>query len=407
VAVSEANRPGLVNLVLAQGISATGDLVLLTAASVVVFEATNSATAVSLLLGIAALPTVLFGPLAGAFADRFSRKRILVVADLLAALTCGFALLIGRMASDSVTGFFAIALVASLGAFYRPAAQALLPSLAADSQLGRANSALRLATSLANIAGPAAAAVAVQQGGLNLVLWADGASFLVSAGLVLMIQRTPALPPQPARKNPFLEAREGFAYTSRHPQIRLVAAAVGVVLLAGTLVNAGTLPLVARSLDLPESRYGALLAIEGAGAMGLAVWMLVLGPGARLLVTGSFALIGVGASTILLGGAPGFGVAAAAILVQGATVVTFQVAFASYLQREAADAFRGRVMSLVSMIASLAQLLGYALAGPLVEWRGPRFAFVLAGVAVLAVAVPVVALTFGTAREERLTEAQP
>jgi MFS family permease len=311
------------------------------------------------------------------------------------------------MASDSVTGFFAIALVASLGAFYRPAAQALLPSLAADSQLGRANSALRLATSLANIAGPAAAAVAVQQGGLNLVLWADGASFLVSAGLVLMIQRTPALPPQPARKNPFLEAREGFAYTSRHPQIRLVAAAVGVVLLAGTLVNAGTLPLVARSLDLPESRYGALLAIEGAGAMGLAVLMLVLGPGARLLVTGSFALIGVGASTFLLGGAPGFGVAAAAILVQGATVVTFQVAFASYLQREAADAFRGRVMSLVSMIASLAQLLGYALAGPLVEWRGPRFAFVLAGVAVLAVAVPVVALTFGTAREERLTEAQP
>jgi MFS family permease len=246
----------------------------------------------------------------------------------------------------------------------------------------------------------------VQQGGLNLVLWADGASFLVSAGLVLMIQRTPALPPQPARKNPFLEAREGFAYTSRHPQIRLVAAAVGVVLLAGTLVNAGTLPLVARSLDLPESRYGALLAIEGAGAMGLAVLMLVLGPGARLLVTGSFALIGVGASTLLLGGAPGFGVAAAAILVQGATVVTFQVAFASYLQREAADAFRGRVMSLVSMIASLAQLLGYALAGPLVEWRGPRFAFVLAGVAVLAVAVPIVALTFGTAREERLTEAQ-
>jgi MFS family permease len=132
----------------------------------------------------------------------------------------------------------------------------------------------------------------------------------------------------------------------------------------------------------------------------------VLGPGRRLLLTGSFALIGVGGTTVALGGATGFEVAAVAIFGQGASVVALQVAFASYLQREAIDAFRGRVMSLVSMTASVAQLAGYAIAGPMVEWMGVRTAFMVAGAAICLVSVPVVSLAFVAAREERAAPAE-
>ncbi len=394
------NRQGVFNLVLGQAISASGDLLLLTAASIVVYDKTNSATAVSLLLAMAALPTVVLGPIAGTIADWFPRRRILVGTDIASAAACGVALLLARTLPVQAAAFASISTVSTLSAFYRPAAQALVPSLVSQEGLGRANSAIRLATSLAAISGPAAAAFLTERGGLELVLVVDGASFLVSAGLALMIQRIP-----PAlgstRRNAFKDAWAGVDYARRNRNIRVVTAAVGVVLLAGTLVNAGTLPLVSRSLDLPDSRYGALLAIEGAGAMGLAVLLIIVGPGKRLLVTGSFALIGTGATTIALGSAGTFGVAAAAILFQGASVVAFQVAFASYLQHEAEDAYRGRVMSLVGMVASLAQLLGFAVAGPLIDATGPRAAFLAAGAAVCLVAVPVVSLAFANARAAR------
>ena len=398
---SGSNRQGLVLLILAQAISVTGDMVLLTAASIAVFRATESATSVSLLLGLAAIPTVLLGPLGGTFADWFPRRRILVGADLLAALACFAAFGLAATASTATTAFVAVAAVASLGAFYRPAAQALLPALASREQLGRANSALRLATSLASIVGPALAAFMIARGGLDFVLVADAASFLVSAGLVLMIVRLPGQVAGGGRRNPLPDAWAGLQYVRSHGRIRTITTAIGVVMLVGTLVNTGTLPLVSRSLQLPESRYGALLAIEGAGAMALAVLFVIIGPGRRLLVTGAFALIGTGATTLLLGSARNFELAAGALLLQGASVVALQVAFSSYLQREAEDAFRGRVMALVGMVASLAQLAGYAVAGPLIEWLGPRSSLAIAGLAVCAVSVPVVSIVLTMARAER------
>ena len=81
-------HPRLINLVVAQGISATGDAFLLTAASIAVYRESGSATAVSLLLGLAALPTVFLGPLAGTFADWYSRRRIMVGVDLASAAAC-------------------------------------------------------------------------------------------------------------------------------------------------------------------------------------------------------------------------------------------------------------------------------------------------------------------------------
>ncbi len=405
VAVGETNRRGIFNLVLGQAVSVSGDMLLLTAASIAVFEATDSATAVSLLLAVAALPVVLLGPLAGTFADWFPRRAILVYTDLACAAACGISYVLASFLPVAATAFVAIASVSALAAFYRPAAQALVPSLVSEAGLGRANSALRLATSLAAIFGPAIAAFLSARGGLQLVLGVDGASFVVSAGLALMIQRVPPSLGS-TRRNAFRDAWAGLDYARRNPRIRVVTASVGVVLLAGTLVNAGTLLLVSRTLELPESRYGVLLAIEGAGAMALAVFMVIVGPGKRLLVTGSFALIGTGATTIVLGEAPNFAVAAVAILFQGVSVVAFQVAFSSYLQHEAEDAFRGRVMSLVGMVASLAQLLGFAVAGPLIDSVGPRAAFAVAGGAVCLVAIPVVSLAFSSARAVR-AESRP
>lgn len=395
-------HPRLINLVLAQGISASGDAFLLTAASIAVYRETDSTTAVSLLLGLAALPTVLLGPLAGTFADWYSRRRIMVGVDVASAAACLVVFALTTLLPLTVTVFLAVGVVYSLSTFYRPAAQALLPTLSGPRQLGRANSGLRLATSLANILGPATAGLLVGRGGIELVLAIDAATFLVSALLVLAITNVPERVNDGKPHSALADVLEGLNYARGNRNIRVVIAAIGITLLVGTVVNAGTLPLVSRALDLPESRYGALLAIEGAGAMGLAVVFLYLGPRLRLLTTGAGALIAVGGSTMALGTAPNFTAAAAAIAAQGMSVVALQVAFASYLQQQAADAFRGRVMALTSMVASLASISGFAVAGPLVDTVGVRQAFMLAGTLICAVSLPVLSLVWSAARTARL-----
>jgi crotonobetainyl-CoA:carnitine CoA-transferase CaiB-like acyl-CoA transferase len=108
-----------------------------------------------------------------------------------------------------------------------------------------------------------------------------------------------------------------------------------------------------------------------------------------------------------LGSAPNFGTAAAAIAAQGMSVVALQVAFASYLQQQTTDAFRGRVMALTSMVASLASISGFAVAGPLVDSIGVRPAFTLAGALICVVSLPVLSLVWDAARAARAeTESQ-
>lgn len=394
---AEAAHPRLLNLVLAQAISAAGDMLLITAASIAVFSETDSATAVSLLLGVAALPTVILGPLAGTFADWFPRRRMMILADVASAAACGVALVVSLLLRIEAAAFLSVAIVAALSSFYRPAAQALLPTLAGSRQLERANSGVRLGTSLANIIGPAAAGLLVGTLGFEALLVVDALTFGASALLVVGIRNIPPLP-EVQRNSAFADSLEGFHYARRDHRLRTIIGAIGITLLVGTIVNAGTLALVSRVFDLPESRYGILLAIEGVGAMALAVVFLYLGPRIRLLPTGAAALIAVGASTLMLGAAPDIRWAAGAIAAQGMAVVALQVSFASYLQQQSADAFRGRVMALTSMVAALASLAGFGVAGVLVDTLGVRESFTFAGMVICAAAVPVVALAWNAAR---------
>lgn len=403
----QPSRRGLFALVAARGVSVTGDWVLLTAASIIVYERTGSTTAVSILLGLAAVPTVVLGPIAGAIADRADRRLVMFWADAVNALLLAAGLATVGSGSPVWPAYAAVIAVSVAGVFRQPAADALLPSLVAPAQLGRANSAIRLASRLAMIAGPAAAGILTSAGGFRLVLAVDAVSFAASGLLVFSLPKAgPAVSPR-KHGSPLAEARAGLAYASRHATIRTVILGIGSTMLMGPIVNAGTLALVSEALDLPESRYGLLLAVEGAGALALAVLFLYLGPRLRLLPTGAAALIAVGASTIALGEAPNLVTAAIAIAAQGMSVVALNITFASYLQQQSDDAFRGRVMSLVATIASLGGLAGFAVAGPFVDAIGVRTAFAVAGIVICVAAIPVVKLAWSNARAASRVAATP
>ncbi len=399
-----ARRRGLGLLVVGEGISVAGDWVLITAAAIVVFQETGSTTAVSILLALSAVATVVLGPFAGAVADRYDRRLLMVTADAGSAVALGICATAYGLGSHLWVVYGSVLAVGVLAAFDRPASEALLPSLTDEDGLGRANSALRLSTRLAMIGGPALASGLMGAGGFRLVLGVDAVSFVASAWLVTGIAR-PATAFVARAHSTFRSALDGIGYAASRHNIRTVIAAIGVTMFVAPIVNAGTLALVSDELKLPESRYGILLSAEGVGALVLAVAFIYLGPKLKLLLTGAGALIATGAATVALSTASGLGPAAAAMAVMGMGVVGLQVAFASYLQQESSDELRGRVMSLVSMVASLAGLLGFALAGPFVELVGVRNAFSVAGLIMNLSALPVLLLVWTSIRRPAITTA--
>jgi MFS family permease len=385
-------RAHLARLVLAEGTSVVGDWVLITAASIAVFRNTDSTVAVSVLLALVALPTILLGPIAGAMADRFDRRKLMIGADLLTAIVLVVGIALSALGLTLATVYGAVVVVNILATFHRPASEALLPAVAGDDNLGRANSMLRMSTRLAMIFGPALGSVFMSAGGFRLVLGVDAASFVVSALLVAGISVTATVESEERPQSPLRASIAAFGYARRHPRVRTVIGAIGVTMLVAQIVNAGTLALVSDALSLPSDRYGELLAAEGAGALLLALVLTWIGARLPLLPAGAAGLLLTGASTVLLGLAPGLVVALAAMVLMGMGVVGLQVAFTSYLQRETVDAFRGRVMSLVSIVASAGAILGLTATGPFVYIFGVRAAFVLAGAVICLSALPVLAL---------------
>jgi MFS family permease len=307
------------------------------------------------------------------------------------------ALLVALAAADTrldlIAVYASVVAVSVIASFDRPASEALLPLLAGPGQVGRANSVLRLGTRLAMIAGPALGSWLISTGSFRTVLAMDAATFLVSAVLVAGLTARGIADEAGARAESMLRAAvAGARYAARAGDIRVIITAIGLTVLVGQIVNAGTVAFVSAELGEPPSRYGLLLAAEGAGAIVLAVMFTWLGPRVPLLPSGAFALVLTGGATVALGTSPNIAMAFASMAVMGVGVVGMQVAFASYLQERSDDAFRGRVMSLTAMVAAAAGFVGLAATGPLVAVLSIRVAFGLAGAVILLAAGPVLTL---------------
>ncbi len=165
-----------------------------------VYEATGSAAWVGAATICRLLPFVLLGPVGGVIADRYDRRTVLLVGDLVRCL-----LMIGLAAVVVVDGpvLLVIALTAlasAAGSAERPAALALLPRLVGESRFGPAYALLHTVQDLGVVVGPALGAVL-------LVVAPDSVAFIVNAGTFALSAALIAT----LRRRPTTEARAGSA----------------------------------------------------------------------------------------------------------------------------------------------------------------------------------------------------
>jgi MFS family permease len=378
----------------ARGISLTGSQAAFAALAYIVYRLTDESAAwlsVTLLLTMGVQGMV--QPIASWFGDRFDRRRVLVVSDLLAAF--GFvALAFARTPGQLVV----IACVtAILEAPVWAVAAAAIPNLIDEDQLSWANGQVAIGRNLGSFAGPLlgtaiAAALAPGLHPLPDRLYAAGAfvfginaaSFLVSAWL---IGRTPGrFNDERPSKEEHAGIRAGFRYAMSDRVLRAILVGWSVLILGAGLILVAELPL-ADSFDQGAFGYGLLNALWAGGAAVGAVlagrWLTARREPQTLL----FAILVGGLIMFGIGWSPLWILALAFVVTEGICEGFASVAEQGLLQRRTPDDVRSRVVGAVEAATLIALAISFAIGGQIVDVVGPRAAYYIGGVTTLIAAL--------------------
>jgi MFS family permease len=368
--------------VLAQSALGTGAAYI--ALLVVAYERFRSAWAISLILLADLVPAMLLGPVFGAVADRWSRRNCLIASDLVrGAAFLGIALV------DSFVATVGLALLAGAGTgLFNPASLAAVPSLVKPERLPAATALYGAITDLGFIVGPALAALILLFGGPELILFANAATFAVSA-IVLTRLRFGAAPQvdDGSTLQPGLlrAAREGLTVIAGMVGVRAVIVASGAMLLFAGLFNVAELPFATDELDAGDAGFGALTAIYGLGFVGGSLSGSRGGDAAVLKrrFLGGLALVGAG--FIACGIAPSFAAAVPAFALAGVGNGLILVYERLLIQTTVDDSVMARTFGVRDGLSAWAFAAAFLAAGGLIEALGVRTVLVIAGVGALLV----------------------
>src|SRR3989441_8526901 len=179
---------------LGQVVSQMGDWFDTIAVYTIALRLTGSSRSVALIMVARFLPCVIMGPLSGVIADRFSRRSIMIIADLLrAVVVLGFLLV--RRPDQMWLVYTLTVLQLGLSTFFEPAKTAAIPSIVSDSELVPANAIASVTWSAMLTLGAAIGGFVAGAFGTNVAFALDSLTFVASALLIMSVK----LPKRPRR----------------------------------------------------------------------------------------------------------------------------------------------------------------------------------------------------------------
>lgn len=371
----------------AQVVSYAGDWFVTVALLGLVLELTRSPLAATLVFVSQTLPAFLMAPLAGTAADRFDRRRLMIVVSVLQVVAAASLLLVGPKTVWLV--FVAQAAISALGAFFLPASQAAIPNLVELDDLPTATVMMSSTWGAMLAVGAALGGAFTVAFGRRASFVADGLSFVIAALLIASVRRsmntTPATLRPAGRIRPLADTAESIRYARGRPEVlALLCSKMGFGLSGGV---AGLLPVFAtQSFRAGDAGTGILLGARGLGVVAgpLLVRRLVLRGVSPILAACGFAGLVFGAGYAVAPLAPSLALAAVAVLVAHLGGGS-QWTLSTYgLQITTVDEFRGRIFAADFALVTLTMSVSFTLAGAAAARYGPAAVTeVLAGTAAL------------------------
>ena len=329
------------------------------AAALLVYRQTGSEFLLGVLSFAQFIPQLVLAPWSGAAADRFDRKRLIVIAQL-AGTAAATALAVLAWLDRAPTGVV-IALVLATGiasAVATPAALALIPSLVPERDVASAVGLNSMTYNIARAAGPTLAALVVATAGIAAAFAVNAASYVFLVVGILLVRPRPH-----ARAEGRASLRESIALVRREPRLAAFLLIVMLVGFASDPINTLS-PAFAEEFGRPDTWAGFVVGAFGAGAVAAAALLAgrVTGSPGRMAAT--LALLGGGLVVFSL--TPWLWLALPFVFVAGVGYLTSNTSATARLQLGVAESQRGRIMALWSIaflgVRPLASLLDGAVA---------------------------------------------
>jgi DHA3 family macrolide efflux protein-like MFS transporter len=336
------------------------------------WQETGSATAMSLMLFFAIGPAIVLGPVASAIVDRGSRKWLIILADVGAALATAAVLLLFSMGHLQVWHLYAANLLAGIcQAFQGPAFSASVTVMVAKEQYGRANGMMTLVHYIPEVVAPLSAAFVVRAAGIGRIMMIDLLTFgsaVVMTLLVAIPQPGTSAEGRAARGSLWSESVYGFHYMLMRPGSLGLQPVFLVVDFAGVFQWALQSPMILARTGQDSRALGTVLSAAGIGSvLGGLVMSAWGGPKRRihgvLAGMGLECLLGI----TLMGLARTLPVWALAGFLTMLFVPVLNGSNQAIWQAKVAPDLQGKVFAARRVIAQFSYLVGFVAAGPLAD----------------------------------------
>ena len=348
----------------AQVVSFLGDWFTFVAMAGLVEDTTDSRFLVSLVLVSMTIPGLFMSPIAGSFADRFDRKRILVTVSVIQSCA-GFLML-----THSVTGiwvlFLSQSLIAGLAAFVSPATGAAIPNLVDnDEDLRKANALFGSTWGIMLAVGAALGGVFASAFGRDAAFIADGISFIVAALLFAGVKKpmqNHAAPTDSRRARPLADMAEAI-HVARQDKVILALLCSKMTFAVGAGIVSQLAVLASNVFNVGDSGRGLLIGVRGVGSgLGPIIGARIAGRDmAKLLRVCGVAGLLFSACYFCAAMSPALGIAAVFVALAHLSGGAQWTLSTLGLQMQSPDHVRGRVlagdMALVNLMIGVTSIL--------------------------------------------------
>jgi len=352
-----------------------------------IYERTGSAMALAWVGFVEFIPVLFLGLAAGHVADRFDRKRVVMLCVGIVALA-SIALALISYFHWPVLAIYGTLLVIGTGrAFQQPAKASLLPQIVPLELFNNAVTWMTGGFHLASVLGPALGGLLIFLAGGTLVVYV-AATVCVWIFALCLLRVTHRHHVRPQESPSWQSLLAGLAYIWRR---QIIMGAITLDLFAVLLGGATTLlPIYAKDiLHVGSLGFGWLRAAPAIGALGMAFVVAHRPPGRRAGIALMWSVAGFGVATIIFGLSRNFALSLTMLFLIGALDNISVVIRHTLVQMLTPEEMRGRVAAVNSMFIGASNELGGFESGVLAAWLGPVASVVSGGFGTLLVVLLV------------------
>jgi MFS family permease len=376
-----------------QLVSQIGDKFHMLAVAFLVLKTTGSPAKMGIVLFCSVFPGLLLGVVSGAFLDRYSRKAIIVGADVVRGVIVAAVCLLFYLDALSFAVLLAAqVLISACSAFFDPAIPTIIPQIVAREQLPRANSQTQFVSGIATIIGPVLGGLTVAWAGYLPVFIINAGSYLVSAGFESLIRLPACERPATGQTKIVDDIVEGCRYVVRRSSLVIILVMVGVIHFFVGSIGA-VVPVLATSLEGGGAEnIGIIQTCVGLGTVlgALFISLRNIKSGEALILFGS--VFGIGLSLLAISGMHLSGIRIVlpflfVFLALGGLIIFAGTSFRSMIQKEVEDRMMGRVFGFVSSVGNISIPLAMLICGILMEYLPHSIIFAVSGFLLLPLSI--------------------